>query len=340
MKKLAVAAALALCAFGASASNFRGSDQVYIPAAANAQGASGRFVSDVYIANLSGDRVDVSVIFQQLSQSGGTGTEFKNVIKLAGYERKEYKNFLQSALGLNAGNEFGQLIFNACLENASCGPETQDDDGVSGNFRAITVTSRVYSFSTAAGADPSLTTGQLFTGIPWYHFVSQLQANNGLDKVFIQGFRQTGAANTRGTFRSNLGFVNASQYSTTTLVASLYQGTMTAADKKGEYSVDLGPLGNVQVPFTTAFPGVTGENFFVVVEQRNSAAVSGAPSSCVQGCPAFLAYGSVLDNGTGDATTLEATYMAELSKGAILVIYPSSNPSTPNKSSIRRSVRH
>jgi hypothetical protein len=338
MKRLAVAAALTLCAFGASASNFRGADQVYIPAAANAQGASGRFVSDVYIANLSGDRVEVSVIFQQIGQGGGTGTEFKNVIKLAGYERREFKNFLQSALGLNAGNEFGQLIFNACLEGASCGPETQDDDGVSPNFRPITATSRVYSFSTAAGADPTLTTGQLFTGIPWYHFVSQLQSNNGLDKVFIQGFRQTGAAGTRGTFRSNLGFVNASQYSNTTIVATLYQGTMTTADKKGpEYTVDLGPLGSVQVPFTTAFPGITGENFFVVVEQRNSAPISGAPTSCVLGCPAFLAYGSVLDNGTGDATTLEATYMAELSKGAILVIYPSSNPTKP---SVRRSVRH
>ena len=339
MKKLAVAAALTLCAFGASASNFRGADQVYIPAAANAQGASGRFVSDVYIANLSGDRVEVSVIFQQIGAAGGTGTEFKNVIKLAGYERKEYKNFLESALGLtSATNPFGQLIFNACLEGASCGAETQDDDGYSPNFRPITATSRVYSFSTAAGADPLLTTGQLFTGIPWYHFVSSLQANNGLDKVFIQGLRQTGAPPARGTYRSNLGFVNASQYSSTTIVATLYQGTMTAADKKGsEYTVDLGPLGSVQVPFTTAFPGITGENFFVVVEQRNSQAIPSAPVSCVQGCPAFLAYGSVLDNGTGDATTLEATYMAELSKGAILVIYPSSNPTKP---SIRRSVRH
>lgn len=337
MKKLTLAAALTLCAFGASASNFRGADQVYIPAAANAQGASGRFVSDVYIANLSGDKVDVSVIFQQIGTGGGSGTEFKNVISLNGYERKEYKNFLQSALGLNQGNEFGQLIFNACLQGASCGAETQDEDGNSPNFRAITATSRVYSFSTAAGADPLLTTGQLFTGIPWYHFVSSLQASNGLDKVFIQGFRNTGSAGTKGTYRSNIGFVNASQYSSTTLVATLYQGTMTAADKKGpEYTVDLGPLGSTQVAFGTAFPGFTGENFFVVVEQRNSVAIPGAPSTCVQGCPAFLTYGSVLDNGTGDATTLEAMYLNPLSNGAIFVIYPSSG----GKAGVRRSVRH
>jgi hypothetical protein len=336
MKKLAVAAALVLGAVSASASNFRGADQVYIPAAGNFQGASGRFVSDVYVANLTPDNVEVSVIFQQLGQGGGTGTEFKNIIKLRGHERKEYKNFLQSALGLNAGNEFGQLIFNGCLEGASCGPETQNEDGVSPNFRAISATSRVYSFPTGPGANSNLTTGQLFTGIPWYHFVSSLQANNGLDKVFIPGFRQTGSVGTVGTYRSNIGLVNASQYSQSTLVVSLYQGTLTAADKKGEYSVDLGPLGSTQVAFSAAFPNSTGENYFVVVEQRNPIPVAGAPSTCVQGCPAFLAYGSVLDNGTGDATTLEAQYLAPLSDAAITVIYPSSS----GKSNVRRSVRH
>jgi hypothetical protein len=337
MKKLAVAAAMTLCAFSAAASNFRGADQVYIPAAGNFQGASGRFVSDVYLANLTDGEVDVSVIYVPLGAGGGTGTEFKNVITLKGFERKEYKNFLQSALGLNTGTEFGQLIFNGCAKGLSCGPETQNEDGVSLNFRAISATSRVYSFATGPGADSSLTTGQLFTGIPWYHFVSSLQATNGLDKVYIQGLRQTGGPGAKGTFRSNIGLINASQYSSTTLVVTLYQGTMTAADKKGEYSQDLGPLGNVQVSFSNAFgASVTGENFFVTVEQRNSQAIAGAPSTCVQGCPAFHADGTVLDNGTGDATNLEATYINARSHAARRVIYPSSS----GKASVRRSVRH
>lgn len=336
MKKLAVAAGLMVCAFSAAASNFRGADQVYIPAAGNFQGASGRFVSDVYLANLEDHDVDVSVIFQQIGAGGGAGQEFKNIITLKGHERKEYKNFLQSALGLNAGTEFGQLIFNGCLKGASCGPETQDQDGVSPNFRNISATSRVYSFATGAGADPTLTTGQLFTGIPWYHFVSSLQANNGLDKVFITGLRQTGNPGTKGTFRSNIGLVNASQYSRTQIVVTLYQGTMTLADKKGEYVADLEPLGSVQPGFSAMFPGVTGENFFAVVEQRNSEAVGTVPATCVNGCPAFLAYGSVLDNGTSDATTLEAQYLRALTDEAIIVIYPSGS----GKAGVRRSVRH
>lgn len=336
MKKLAVAAALTLCAFGASASNFRGADQVYIPAAGNFQGASGRFVSDVILANLTGDEVEVSVIFQQIGPGGGPGTEFRNIVTLRGHERREFKNFIPSVLGLNAGNEFGQLIFNGCLKGFSCGADTQNKEGVSPNFRAISATSRVYSIPNGSGANP-LTTGQLFTGIPWYHFVSSLQANNGLDKVFIPGLRQTGDPGVAGTFRSNIGLVNASQWSRSTIRVTLYQGTMTNADRKGNpYEVTLEPLGSVQPGFSQMFPGFTGENYFVVVEQHSPEPVGTVPETCIQGCPAFLAYGSILDNGSGDATTLEAQYLAPLSDSAILTIYP--NPS--GKAGQRRAVRH
>ena len=74
----------------------------------------------------------------------------------------------------------------------------------------------------------------------------------------------------------------------------------------------------------------------MTVEQRNPEPVGVVPPTCVQGCPAFLAYGSVLDNGTGDATTLEAQYLKPLSDSAIIVIYPGSS----GKASVRRSVRH
>jgi hypothetical protein len=337
MKKLGVAAALILCAFGASASNFRGADQVYIPAAGNFLGASGRFISDVQLANLTNDEVDVSVIFQQLGLGGGTGQEFKNVIQLKAQERREIKNFIPTALGLNAGNEFGQLIFNGCLKGANCGPETQNEDGVSPNFRSISAESRVFLIPNGSGPNP-LTTGQLFSGIPWYNFVSSLQAGQNLDKVFITGVRQTGGPGTPGTFRSNIGVINASQYSSTTIVLELYQGSLIAADKKAEATRDLGPLGGFQSGVDALFgAAASGEGFFVVVSQRNNIPTSDAPSTCTQGCPAFLAYGSVLDNGSGDATTLEAQYMKELPDDALVIIYPSGNT---NKPAVRRSVRH
>jgi len=345
MKKLGVAAVLMLCAVGASASNFRGADQVYVPAAGHAQGSTGLFITDAYISNLSSEDVDVSVIFQGAGENGGSGTEFKNVISLKGYERKEYLDFFKSALNVTT-NVFGQLIFNGCKKGVSCGTDTQDPDtGISLNFRPISVETRVYQLPNEEAGLPAANrriTGQLFSGIPWYNFVSSLQANSGLDKVFITGITQTGVGGAVGTSRTNIGVVNASQFSRTTIKLTLYQGTMTAADKKSEKLITLGPLGSISPTGIGALFGdqFTGSNYFVVVEQTNSTAEgSDVPASCGgQGCPAFLAYGSQLDNASGDATTLEAQYLNELSAAAIAAIYPSG--SQAGKTLMRRSVRH
>lgn len=322
MRKLGVAAALMLCAFGASASNFRAADQVYVPVAGHAAGSSGTFISDAFIANLSGDSVDVAVIYVPRGQNAGAGApvleEIRGKITLLGHERKELLDIFPNTL--DKASAFGMLVFNGCKANTSCGPDTQDEFGFSENFRPISVQTRIYQI-TQAGANPP-TTGQLFSGLPWYTFVSQLQNGSGLDKVFITGLTQTGGAGQAGTFRANIGVVNASEYSKTQIVFRLYQGTMTEADKKAEKIIDLGPLGNQLFGFNDLFPGLTGANFFVTVEQRNSEAVAGAPDSCDLGCPGFFAYGSVLDNISGDATTMEAQYLIEMDGAALDVLYP------------------
>jgi hypothetical protein len=337
MKKLGVVAALTLCALSASASNFRGADQVYVPVAGHLQGSSGTFITDAYIANLTADEVKVSVIYQpfgpNIPASNPVGTEFKDKITLAAFERKEFKDFFNSGLGLASG--FGQLIFNGCKSGTSCGSDTQDQNGVSPNFRAISVETRIYQVANGAPANAP-TTGQLFSGIPWYNFVSQLQSAQQLDKVFITGITQTGTAGNVGTFRTNIGLINASQYSSTEIVVKLYQGRLNDADKKGEAVVQLGPLGNVQPGLKQLFPNAAdGGNYFITVEQRNSTPTADAPSTCTQGCPAFLAYGSVLDNISGDATTLEPQYMIEMNPDALVVLYPGAG-----KTSIVRSVHH
>jgi hypothetical protein len=327
MKKLIVVAALLLCAFGASASNFRAADQVYVPIAGHAGGSSGTFITDAFIANLSTDPVDVSVIYVPLGPNEGANTpvleEIRNKITLRGLERKEYLDIFVNTLDKTAQqNPLGMLVFNGCKSNTSCGPDTQDEFGFSENFRPISVQTRIYQIKDA-GANPP-TTGQLFSGLPWYSFVSQLQNGAGLDKVFITGLTHTGVAGQAGTFRANIGVVNASEYSKTEIVFRLYQGTLSETDKKFEAVRVLGPLGNQQYGFQNLFPGFTGSNFFVTVEQRNSTAVTGVPvpDSCDLGCPGFFAYGSVLDNISGDATTMEAQYLKEMDGAALEILYP------------------
>ena len=341
MKRLGVAAALALCAFGASASNFRAADQVYVPVAGHAGGSSGTFISDAFIANLSGDSVDVSVIYVPRGENGG-GTapagleEIRGRITLAPYERKELLDVFVNTLGKSSG--FGLLIFNGCKAGLSCGTDTQDDTGFSANFRPISVQTRIYQVTPQR---PTETTGQLFSGIPWYNFVSRLQSNVELDKVFITGLTNTGGAGQVGTFRANIGAVNASEWNATEIVFTLYQGSLTDANKKAEATRQLGPLGNQLYGFDDLFRQsdgsvFRGSNFFVVVSQRGGGAVNNPPTSCVDGCPAFLAYGSVLDNISGDATTMEAQYMVPLSEDVLDVLYPVSAGKKP----ARRTVRH
>ena len=336
MRKIGVAAALILCAFSATASNFRAADQVYVPIAGKVTGQTGLFVTDAYLSNLSGDAVDVSVIYVPLNPNGGGTTpanlqDIRGRITMQPFERKEYADVFGSALGLSSG--FGLLIFNGCRAGQSCGVETQDDFGDSPNYRPISVETRIYQITPQR---PAETTGQLFSGIPWYHFVSKLQSNVGLDKVFITGLTQTGGAGQAGTYRANIGVVNASEYTQTRILFKLYQGAMTEASKKAEAVRDLGPLGNQLYNFSDLFPGQSGSNFFVTVEQTNVVALPNAPSGCLEGCPAFLAYGSTLDNASGDATTQESQYLIELDQDVIDQLYPPSS----GKKTQRRSVRH
>ncbi len=342
MKHLGVAAAVILVAAGAMASNFRAADQVYVPVAGHTSSSTQTFISDVWVSNMSAtDSVDVSVIYTPI---GATTTPqyFDKVINLKAGERKEYVDFFPTVLGTGTNAAFGSLIFNGCLSGADC-VNTQDANGVSPNFRNITVFSRIYAIPVGqTSTNNTGSNGQDMPGIPWYNFVSSRQASAGLGEVMIQGLRNTGAPGTANTFRGNIGLMNASQFSTTTLVLKLYTGA-NAATPVATANVTLGPLGFVQQNLGSLFAafaaGPTSTDGWVTISQTNNTPTNDAPTTCLpDGCPGFLAYASVLDNVTNDPTTLEAVYEKSLSdiSGALDAIYGSASGS--GKSNIRRSV--
>ena len=321
--KIGVVVAVMLCAAGAFASNFRVADQVYVPVAGHV--ASSRlFLTDVYISNLEDDSVDVSVMYID-----GSGIKpFPKLITLAPRERREIIDFTgapTSAGGLGQSG-IGQLVFNACKKDQDCTPDPTT--GVNANFRNISVETRIYSVDNANASNPSAapSNGQLFAGLPWYSYVSSDSSAAGLDKVFVTGLRNTGTAGQTGTYRTNLGFANASQFSTTTLLVKLFDGK-TGTQIGGDKTVTLGPLQisqpGVGALFST-FTGATATNAYVTVEQVSSATQptsDAAANGCANGCPAFFAWGSLLDNATGDAITLEAQYFKPLTNAAINCIY-------------------
>ena len=335
--KSVVATAMFLCAAGAMASNFRAADQVYVPAAGHLQGAA-IFISDMFISNLSTDPVSVSIIYS--AGTIGTQQTFANKITLAANERREMNDFFPNTLGLASG--FGQLIFNGCKQGGNCDPLscTGATNGACPDFRNISVESRIFSIPVGANQATAPTTGQLFSGFPWYNFASSDAAGVGLDKVFITGLRNTGGAGTAGTYRSNIGLVNASQYSSTTLRVKLFDGA-TGNQIGSTFDQPLSPLGQAQPNVSAMFSqfvGISATNAYVTVEQVNTSATGDAAANgCANGCPAFFAYGSVLDNGSGDATTLEPQYLKPLTDAALNCIYNTVCKGTFN---LHRAARH
>lgn len=332
IKKIGFAAAIALVAASAMASNFRVADQVYVPAA----GHIASFASDIFISNPTTDPVTVSVILAQ--GTGGTQQSFPNLINLAAGERRELVDFVgapTSSGGLNQGSALGQLIFNGCKTGGNCDVNTcaggpSVNGGVCPDFRSISVESRIYSTGSNG------TTGQLFSGYPWYSYVTSEQSGTGLDKVFITGIRQN------ANYRTNLGVVNASQFSSTVMRIKLFNG-QTGAQIGSDAIVPLQPLGTSQAKLTDFFPGVSGTNMWVQITQESSTPTSDAAANgCSTGCPGFFAYGSVLDNATTDATTLEPQYFVGLNDAQIGCLYPSPGTTANCKGArtLKRAVKH
>jgi hypothetical protein len=345
--KSVVTAAMMLCAAAAMANNFRVADQVYVPAAAHFAGASGTFITDVFISNLTTDNVSISVIYA--TGFGGSQTNFNNLLTLGPNERRDLIDFFalpqsQGGLGLSSG--FGQLIFNACKAGGDCSATCPQGVacGSCPDFRNISVETRIYAIppGTTLAQNPP-TTGQLFSGLPWYSFASSDEVGTGLDKVFITGLRNNGPG--AGTYRGNIGLVNASQFSNTTLVVKLFDGR-TGNQLGTSFTQALSPLGQVQPSLSQMFPSFTGStatSAYITVEQTLTTAVNPSDPCCgssFNGCPAFFAYGSVLDNVSGDATTLEPQFLKALSDAAITCIYSPSFANCKAGQSIKRSVKH
>jgi len=332
--KFGVVVAVMLCAAGAFASNFRVADQVYVPAAGHIA-SSRTFLTDVYISNVTDDSVDVSVMFIdgsgiQQFKPGQNGYS----LTLAPRERREMVDFIAApkaqgglALGIPPANGvLGQLVFNGCKAGQDCTPDPAS--GENPNFRDISVETRIYSVDNANASTPTTapSNGQLFAGLPWYSYVSSDSSAAGLDKVFITGLRNTGLAGQTGTYRTNLGVANASQFSTTTLLLKLFDGK-TGVQIGSDKTITLGPL-QISQPgvgaLFTPFTGTTATNAYVTIEQVATATLptsDAVANGCADGCPAFFAWGSLLDNFTGDAITLEAQYFKKLTTEQVQCIY-------------------
>jgi hypothetical protein len=272
----------------ATANTFRAADIVYLPAVARTAGAAGAFFkTDVTITNTSTSRVVVQVAY--LEGSGNNSAAVNTLIPLATFapgERRELIDIAQSALGRESAN--GYLIFFSCREGGNC----TSCDTNAGDCLNITVQGRIYNDT------PGGTFGQSFPGIPWYSYAALTSTTQGTDRLSINGVRNN------ASYRTNIGLVNASQFSSTVLRVRVFDSTGTQA---GQMDQTLGPLGRIQFPVTQIAAGFTGDGY-VTVDQVSATPAPGQADAV----PGFFAYGSLLDNRTNDPTTLEAEFNVPL----------------------------
>jgi hypothetical protein len=296
-KLLMITALVGLMATSAMASSFRSADVVYLPVAGKLAGGNNAFFrTDVWISNVSNQPVVVDVAFAPRDGNNENVTDPANTRRLPVLlpgQRREIVDVMQQVFGQSdtADPTIGQLIFFACREGGDC---TACDTNAA-DCLPITVEARIYT-TDAAGA----TFGQLIPGIPWFNFVSPDAISEQLHQVFITGIRQ----NT--DYRTNIGIVNASQFSSAVVVAKLFQADGQQFGSNA--TVSLPPLGFSQQSVASLFPGFTGTGAWVLLEQLPISSGSD---------PGFLAFGSLLDNKSNDPTYLEAQYVPVLDFGCI-----------------------
>lgn len=306
-----VMAVLSLASSAVFASAFRAADTIYLPIAGKTRGANNAFFqTDVWISNLSIDRVVVDVAFAPTETEAGP-QDNRNVTQAANLkriptainpnQRLEIIDFMKTVFEIPDGQDAsGMLIFFPIRENGTivdCGASPND-------CRIISVEARIYSTALPGSNLPEgATFGQLVPGIPWYDFISSDYASRGFDSAFIVGVRMN------ADYRTNIGVVNASAFSQTTIRVRLFSDVATQVGS--DFTVTLPPLAHVQRRVDIVFPGFSGTGAWVLIDQLNSTATEPNDPFCGAaqgGCPAFFAYGSLLDQKSNDPTYLEAQF--------------------------------
>jgi hypothetical protein len=275
-------------------------DQSYLQTAGHALSGSTTFATDIFVTNATGDPVDISILFKSVNSSAGWMI-LPNRIHLGSHEYKELVDPLPS-FGI-AG--IGMLIFNPCLAGADCSSVIDQTSNPhapryiehSSNYREVSISARIYSYIQGTDCSHGCTRGESYPALPWYDVASVDGAAAGLDRPFITGIRAL------GHWRTNINVANASEFSATEIVATLYDGLGVS---RGAWSASLGPLDNRQIAAEDMFPVFRESRFnrqppvlnpWVRFEQIAVVPTADAAAyGCANGCPGFLVQGSMIDS--------------------------------------------
>ncbi len=328
VKALSAAVVVVLAGAGVASAQFMASDLLYVPAVAHSDGENDtHWRTDLVITNVDSVPVDVAVFFVPTGNGDNSG----------------FLTTRDEGLGGSADDGFG--LVNEALNNippggtvrlvdlvgeywipklggrASIGAlvifawehGTLDNDG-NRTFRNITAYTRTYNATKIWVPDPDnqnqfiqkdATYGQVIPAVPWYNLVDAGAKTNERDLTFqvLAGGQENAA------FRYNVGIFNTSDLQTT--ISVLIQ----PFDASGQALVDennvpkqrtlvLGPLGQVQLfrPLANDFGLSDVTDILLKISFLQWSTTGTNP------VPTFTTYGSLIDNESGDPTTILPTF--------------------------------
>ncbi len=305
---------------GIAYAQFPAADRVVLPTAGHASNGATTFVSNVTITNLSVGPVTIDVIYSPVNTLAANADSnhpnellmyFPAVIRIANRASLTFPDFFANTLKMPSGN--GMLIFKAHRDLPDRWRSMGDSWRDMSAFDAYCLIS-VESSSCSTTIGEHDVTGKLcaigmcahcesFPGIPWHEYVSS-DDRQALAKVSINWIKST------PQFRTKIGINNLSQWSSTTIGVTLFDGNGV---QRGQIQQRLGPLENMiqEVGIAAGWFKDIPPNAWVKVEQAATEPIPEAKSTdCSDGCPAFTAYGVMIDSQTGDQTRLPPEFDA------------------------------
>jgi len=322
----AVATLAALLAVAPAMASFQAADLIYIPAVAQTTGSgTSDWKTDLYITNVDEVAIDVAMIYLPSGLVSNALYFVDRTYWLGGREADGFGfvNEVLADIPPNGTVVLRDLIGEYWVDQAGLNgmgamvvfayeADTLEDDGTR-VYRNAIANARIYNDTTRWERAPDghnfieepVSYGQQMPGVAWYNLADPAAVGDGFDFTFmiLVGGEET------ARFRYNLGVLNASDPQTEITI------TIQAFQANGEPFLnedeeELFTLQTVKIGAHLQWYRVFSTLWDLEEVEMAMIKVSfvGWTSSAPEPTPAFITYGSLIDESSGDPTTIMGAF--------------------------------
>ena len=321
-----LATVAALLVVAPAMASFQAADLIYIPAAAQTTGSgTSHWKTDLYITNVDEVAIDVAMVYLPSGLVSNASYFVDRTYWLGGREEDGFGfvNEVLAGIPPNGTVVLRDLIGEYWVDQAGLNgmgamvvfayeADTLEDDGTR-VYRNAIANARVYNDTTRWERDPDghnfteepVSYGQQMPGVAWYNLADPAAVGDDFDYTFmiLVGGEET------ARFRYNLGVLNASDPQTQITI------TIQAFQANGEPYLD--DEGNELITLQVVPIGAHLQWYRVFstlwdLEEVEMAMIKvsfvGWTSTAPEPIPAFITYGSLIDESSDDPTTILGSF--------------------------------